>query len=251
MDTVLLQQYSDELTLQYLAVFNTIDKHLDKVLLEDAFLPFNEKVKRVMDWEYSISCFVKMHHYQLKYFGELRNHITHGIKEHGHTYAYPSEHALAKLTKLKDAIVTPPLVGDIFAKDVYSCSSLDSLTQVVHAMHDQWYTHIPVYDQKNIFQWVLTEWDIAGFLASYMDHGSKSLDTVRIKDITFHIDNDAYLFVWEKENIYEIDKIFTHRRQEDKRLGAVFITKHGKSTEPLLGIITAGDVALVDSFVVH
>jgi hypothetical protein len=137
MDTVMLQQYSDELTLQYLAVFNTIDKHLDKVLLEEVFLPFNEKIKRVMDGDYSISWFVKMHHYQLKYFGELRNHITHGIKEYGHTYAYPSEHALAKLTKLKDAIVVPPLVGDVFIKDVYSCDLLDSLAEVVHAMHDQ------------------------------------------------------------------------------------------------------------------
>jgi len=251
MDTVILQQYSDELTLQYLAVFNTVDKHFDKVLLEESFLPFNEKIKRVMDGDYSISWFVKIHHYQLKYFGELRNHITHGIKEHGHTYAYPSEHALAKLTKLKDAIVLPPIVGDIFTKDVYSCQLSDSLTQVVHAMHDHSYTHIPVYDAKNTFQWVLTEWDIAGFLSWYIDNESKWLDAVLVKDIAFHIDNDAYLFVWEKENIYEIDKIFTHRRQEWKRLGAVFVTKQGKRNEPLVGIITAGDVALVDSFVVH
>lgn len=204
-----------------------------------------------MDGDYSISWFVKMHHHQLKYFGELRNHITHGIKEHGHTYAYPSEHALAKLTRLKDVIVTPPLVVDVFAKDVYSCLLTDPLIHVVHAMHDQSYTHIPVYDIKNNFQGVITEWDIAGFLASYMDNESTWLNDMVVNDLTFHTDDDAYVFVSEKENIYEIDKIFTHKKQEGKRLGAIFVTKHGKKNEPLIGIITAGDIALVDSFIVH
>jgi len=32
----------------FLALFNSIDKYFDKVLDQDKFLPFNEKVKRIV-----------------------------------------------------------------------------------------------------------------------------------------------------------------------------------------------------------
>jgi hypothetical protein len=81
--------------------------------------------------------------------------------------------------------------------------------------------------------------------------GSVSLEAVPIKDMPLKYNNNDYMFVSQNKNIYEIDQVFTFRRQEQKRLGAIFITEHGNSSEKILGIITGGDVALVDTYVIH
>ena len=81
--------------------------------------------------------------------------------------------------------------------------------------------------------------------------GTVSIDGAIIKELPLKYNNNDYLFVSKKKNIYEIDQVFTFRRQEQKRLGAIFVTEHGKSTEKILGIVTGGDVALVDTYVIH
>jgi len=57
--------------------------------------------------------------------------------------------------------------------------------------------------------------------------------------------------VKKKTNIYEIDELFTIKKQNNQKIGAVLITENGKNNEPLLGIITSGDTALVDTYVIH
>ena len=54
--------------IDYLAYFNQIDKHFDKVLDLDAFLPYNEKIKRIIHGDQAISWFVNLHKYELKFF---------------------------------------------------------------------------------------------------------------------------------------------------------------------------------------
>ena len=251
MEELELQVIEDN-TMEYLALFNAIDKHLDKVLGVDIFLPFNEKVKRLAHGTYTISWFVKIHQYQLKYFGELRNHITHGIKQHGHTMAYPSSYAIKKLQHFRDAILEPPRAIDVFAKKVYVCRDTDIFTDVLYTMHEHGYTHVPVYDGRNHFVGVLTEWLVLQWLAEHVSSsGTVSIDGAIIKELPLKYNNNDYLFVSKKKNIYEIDQVFTFRRQEQKRLGAIFVTEHGKSTEKILGIVTGGDVALVDTYVIH
>lgn len=40
---------NDESIISFLAYFNQIDKHLDKVLGDDGFAPYNEKLKKVAE----------------------------------------------------------------------------------------------------------------------------------------------------------------------------------------------------------
>jgi len=42
------QTQKEDPIILFLALFNSIDKHFDKVLGQDKFLPFNEKVKRII-----------------------------------------------------------------------------------------------------------------------------------------------------------------------------------------------------------
>ena len=90
----------------YLAQFNAIDKFFDKILQQDGFLPYNEKIKRIASSNYYISWFINLHKYQLRYFGELRNHITHGIKLDGNTYALPSQYAIDKIARFKNSNIS-------------------------------------------------------------------------------------------------------------------------------------------------
>lgn len=237
--------------IDYLAYFNQIDKHFDKVLNLDTFLPYNEKIKRIIHQDYPISWFVSLHKYELKFIWELRNHITHGIKLDGHNYAIPSKYALEKIKKLAKHIKDPPSCFDIFKKTVFFAKTTDLLKDILPAMKTNAYTHVPIYDANNHFVGVLTEGLICYWLADQLNRSHKILEKITLAEIPLQQKNEKYLFVQKNTNIYQIDEIFTHKRQHHQRLWAIFITNHGKEQEKILGLITAGDVALVDTYVIH
>jgi len=100
----------------YLALFNEIDKHLDLVVNQtDRFMPYNQKLKFIAKGNYSISKFVRLHDHSLKYFGELRNMISHGLRESREVYAEPSAFALEQIKTYRDTITRPLKITDIFS----------------------------------------------------------------------------------------------------------------------------------------
>ena len=50
---------SEDTIISFLALFNQIDKHFDKVLWEEGFSPYNEKLKKISEGRYPISGFVR------------------------------------------------------------------------------------------------------------------------------------------------------------------------------------------------
>ena len=237
--------------IDYLAYFNQIDKHFDKVLQLNKFLPYNEKIKRLIEWHYDISWFISLHKYELKFIWELRNHITHGIKLDGHNYAIPSPYAINKIKMLAKHIKSPPRCFDVFKKTVFFAKTTDRLKDILLIMKNNNYSHVPIYDKNNHFSGVLTDSIICYRLINQLKAGKKSLEDIIIGDIPLWRGSDDYLFVSKNMSIYEIDRIFTSRKQEHKKLWAIFISNHGKPDEKILWIITSGDVALVDSYIVH
>ncbi len=243
-----------DLIMEFLALFNQIDKHLDKILWLDMYLPYNEKLKRAITGNFTISWFIKLHQFQLRYFGEIRNQITHGIKLDGHTYVYPSPYAIAQLAKYADSIKSPPRCIDIFGKPVFTCKPNDKLETIIQIMQEKNYSHVPVYKNdiklnKKEYIWVLTESNILGWMAKNM--WKKNLSEVKIEDLDLSNEDDYIIFVRKKANIYEIDELFTIKKQNEQKIGAVLITENGKEDSPLLWIITSGDTALVDTYVIH
>lgn len=136
----------------YIALFNELDKHFDTLADSEKFMPFNEKVKYISQGDTPMALFVRKYELRLKYFGELRNHIAHGFKLDGKHYAIPSYHALDELSKVKDAIMKPITCGSIFAKQVYTCRTSDTLQEVMQQMKNFNYTHVPVYNDQKVFQ---------------------------------------------------------------------------------------------------
>lgn len=236
--------------LDFLALFNQVDKHLDKILWTDKFLPYNEKLKRIMQWDYSISWFIKLHQYQLRYFGEIRNQITHWIKLDGHTYVIPSEYAIKQLAIHATNIKKPPKILDIFRKDVFKCTLEDNLKYIVDKIQNERFTQIPVYNGWWNFVWVISEENIFTRLANNFNN-PKNLENFKVSQLPINQKNQGYIFVDKMENVYRIDKYFTEKKDNNEQLWAVFITETGNPNEEVLWVITSWDTALVDKYVVH
>ena len=127
------QKNEQERVMTYLSLFNEIDKYFDKVLWNERFMPYNDKIKQIIQGQYPISWFVRMFQNDLKYFGELRNNISHGLKVDEYIYAIPTEKAIEKLSDFADKIVSPPLCIEYFRKEVHSVQYTDSVKDLLEA----------------------------------------------------------------------------------------------------------------------
>lgn len=234
--------------MEFLALFNQIDKYFDKILWLEVFLPYNEKIKRIIKWNYYISRFVKLHQFQLKYFWEIRNQITHWIQIDWHTYIQPTEYSIIQLRKYVKEIKMPPKCSDLFWKDVFFCHYDDKLKTVINTIEQKNYSHIPVYNRDERFIWILNKSNIISWLA----HGDiKDINEAKVWDIRLINDARYVRFISKKVNVYEVDKLFSEKKETGEKIWVLLITENWHRNEPLLGIISAGDTAIIDSYVVH
>lgn len=234
----------------FIAVFNELDKYFDTLVAQhtDRFMPFNEKVKLIGQDTMAISSFVKKYEQKLKYFGELRNEIAHGFKIDGMHYCTPSYHAVEELRKIKEAIIQPITVATVFQKQVYTCQSHDLLKDTMIAMKNFGYTHVPVYNEQKVFQWVLTQSAICEWLAYHMQDTTKPLDTVTVADVDLNAWIENVAFVEKGKPLFAVPQLFESRWLNHKILGALLITDNGTSEEPLLWIITTYDLPVITDY---
>lgn len=242
----LIDTNTPEPIMRFLALFNQIDKYFDKILWLDVFLPYNEKIKRIIKWNYYISRFVKLHQFQLKYFWEIRNQITHWIQIDGHTYIQPTEYSISQLEKYVKEIKAPPKCIDLFSKEVFVCHYDDNLKSVVKIMEQKNYSHVPVYNRNERFVWLLGESNILSRLSDNND-----IVWAKVWDVRLITDNNYMRFISKKVNVYEVDKMFADKKENNEKIWILLITENGHRNEPLLGIISAWDTAMIDNSVVH
>lgn len=199
--------------LTYLSLFNEIDKHFDTLLKIEGFLPYNDKLKQIIQGKYPISWFVRLFQQDLKYFGELRNHISHGMKLNEVLYALPTQQAIDKLQDFVDKIVTPPLTIDFFRKEVVSIQISASVFHLLATFKETHYSSMPVYDQKK-FLGVITERGLLRRMSEQMlQENFVNLQKYQVSALPIYTGKHDYVFVSSAINIYETDEIFTKRRQ--------------------------------------
>ena len=223
----------------YMALFNEIDKYLDQLLKTENFMPYNEKLKEIAHGRYPISKFVRLHDHTLKYFGELRNMISHGLKLNGKIYADPSDFAIQQITTYREAILRPVTAKQLFSKKVVSCAPSDQLSDLISLMKK--IGHVPVFDQWKLVSVVTLE-----TLCQWLDtEQTISPDKIQVSDLPLAYDTNAYRFVHPSTTIYEVELIFEVNRKKWKLIEALLITPHGKPSEQLLWIITSSDLPLI------
>lgn len=229
----------------YIAIFNELDKYLDGVVGSEKFLPYNEKLKELTKSEIPLSLFVKKYQKKLKYFWELRNHIAHWFSIEWKHYATPSYHAVDELRKIKEAIIKPVAVGDVFKKQVYTCLSTDSLKEVMQAMRNFHYTHVPVYNEKKIFQWILSHSALSDWIIQKESEWIKDFNSLFVSDVDLTGWNERHIFVSATVPLFSVPALFEQTHLNQKKLGSIFITQTWSAEEPLLGVITTFDLPTI------
>lgn len=132
---------------EFLGLFNILDKHLDKLIGQDTFMPFNEKIKVIKQSSLPISTYISRHAQRLKFIGEIRNHISHGLQYDEHQYILPSHDLIQLLhTYIKHIRNPSPLSSYITPLQAYlTHQSSRKQTSTMLQKHK----HIPVYHAKN------------------------------------------------------------------------------------------------------
>lgn len=246
----IIQEQEQGRVMTYLSLFNEVDKHFDKLLKTEVFLPYNDKLKQIIVWNYPISRFVKLFHNDLKYFWELRNHISHGLKMNEPLYAIPTQKAIDKLSDFVEKIVEPPLCIEFFKKDVENIQTSQSISELLELFRKTHYSSMPVYEWGK-FLGVITERGLLHWISeNVLEDNFVNLYKMRVKEIKIFDGKNDFVFVSSEINIYEADEIFTKRRKYWRWLGVMFITQNGKSDEEMIWLVMNEDVALIDDFVV-
>lgn len=222
---------------QFLGLFNTLDKYFDTVLHEEKFLPYNEKIKFIAEGDLAISKLVQKNINTLRYFGELRNHITHGIKTAGQTFVFPTDTALASLQQLKKMIVDFPTCKQAFWKKVFTCSVYDSLKYVLSQMREHNYSVVPVYQGKKFIGTLSTRMIVQR--AAKHVFGHEIPENLTVGDIQIDENSHHCMFIAQDESALVVQDIFLIHAS----VQVVYITPSGNSDEHITGIATMNDLS--------
>jgi len=179
----------------------------------------------------------------LEELSELRNVLVYEYK-HEDDLAVPTNWALDRLGDILSKIRNPQTAYSIASKPVEFCKLDSSLMEIIRKMSKRNFTHVPVVDSENKFAGVISESVIVNWISGKRDKSS-NIDNTKIKDIESLIKepiNNYWTFTAMKTDGFKILKLFQKYLENNKRLGAIFVTKTGKSSEKIMGIITAWDL---------
>src|SRR5271166_2173241 len=112
----------DDLTSRFLDAFATIEKHLRRMLDANKYTTFNEMVERAVSRDRSVRRLWD----QLKTLGELRNFLVHEYKS-DQPLAVPSESTVQRIQIIRDELLSPVKLVDLFRPPVEICSPSDPI----------------------------------------------------------------------------------------------------------------------------
>ena len=242
---------TEENIISFLAFFNQIDKHFDKILWEDGFSPYNEKLKKIAEWNYSITSFVRKHIYQLKNFWELRNFITHWIKSNWETFALPTQVAIEKVQEYAEKITRPAKVLELFRKNVFKAYTSDYLKTIIPEMQKNWYSNIPIYDENNNFVWILNDSRLLYWISDVLiNEDYMNLGLMKVEHIQLEYGWKDYRFVSQEMTIFEAWSLFSQSKKNWENLSVLFITATWNPNEEIQWIISNSDANIIDDYLI-
>ena len=227
---------------QFLEHYAAIERYMRRVYGSpgqyDTFLQLITKAEK----QHSI---IKYYASDLREYGELRNAIIHNRAPDANAIiAEPHSFVVERMAHIRAMIEHPTKIKDVMTSPVFTAQTTDVLYHTAKTMLDNIYTHVPVYD-GDTFIGMLSESAILRWIGHRVSN-KQLVATRTIAEIKDWLDasgntyND-YEFVPRSTIVLDVKKRFEFALQEGRRLGAVFVTKTGKTTEPIEGIVTAWD----------
>ena len=189
---------------------------------------------------------------ELDYCREVRNLLSHMPQVNKRYAVEPTDEMIALLERVIEKIKNPKRAGDICIplSEVCTKKMNDFVFPAILEMNEKEYTHVPIME-KDLVVGVFSENTI---LRCLVDEEMEPLDkAVKFSDIKKYLPIDhhkaeSFRFIEYNALVSEVEELFTEALKQDDRIGLVFVTRNGKPTEKVLGIISAWDVAGVDVF---
>ncbi len=183
---------------------------------------------------------------ELNYCREVRNLLDHNGRVKNEFPVEVSQGMLDLIQETIQKIQHPLRVRDIMipASQVFSCKTDDLVLPAIIEMQQKVFTHVPIME-KGIVAGVFSENTL---LCKIVDDEIIGIDrSTRFSEFEKYLPMDrhsseSFRFVPESMLKTDLESIFSKATAQSDRIGMVFVTAHGKSTERLLGIVTAWDL---------
>jgi FOG: CBS domain len=182
----------------------------------------------------------------IMYCQDVRNVIQHKRKISFNAPIEPTQEMIDFVERLTEKIKNRKKCYDIQIKfkDVYWQSLNGNVQSAMKTMREKMYTHIPIMENGQVVG-VFDENSIFCYLA---DDGIVDID----EKLTFEAikeyctlngrEMEEFLFFKASSYVEELENEFEKTFRNGKRIGMVFLTASGKSTEELQGILTPWDI---------
>lgn len=184
---------------------------------------------------------------ELGYCRDVRNLLQHKPKVENTFAVIPSEKMVELLRRTIHKINNPPIAKDIEIpiSSVFFRSMTDFVRPAMVEMQRKVFTHIPiledgrvvgVFSENTVFSYLIDE-EIIG-----IDENMTFSDLKAYLPLDKHR-SETFRFVKQNTTVEQVSIIFEQALKKQDRIGLMFTTRTGNADDPLLGIITAWDVA--------
>lgn len=187
---------------------------------------------------------------ELDYCREVRNLLSHREKIDGRYAVEPSESMLDTLRATIEKITNPARAHHIMvSRNKVVAKTMDDLVRpVMSIMLKEKFSRVPLLDDGRVVG-VFSE---TALLTCMVDQQIVGIDdSVRFRQLEKYLPleahtSESFRFVPRDMYVSELADLFEAADRVEDRIGMVFVTQSGKSSERLLGIVTAWDIASTD-----
>lgn len=222
---------------RFLTAFNRIEKRLRLIVNSGRNMGFSKMVRMLKNADAVVGRYSD----DLLEYAELRNAIVHNKIDMTFSIAEPHDSVVEQIELIEKELVEPRKVAPQFIKKVISFQQSESLSHLLAMVHEKRITKFPIY-HNGTFKGLISQRAITCWLAESMYAEEKELMDTKVEEVLKYATKDNYQFISVETTILEAIEIFKKQFGQGNRLEALLITKHGRTTEKLIGIITNLDI---------
>lgn len=184
---------------------------------------------------------------KIAYCRKVRNILSHYPKVEQTFAVEVSEPMIRLLDDLIDEITQTADSIMIKSRYVFSCGIDDNILPAMRTMSEKCYTHIPILE-NGVLKGVFSENTLLSYIIDdeivEINKDAKFRDLEKYLPINAHR-GETFKFIPDTMTVTELAEIFRDAMQKQERIGMVFVTKSGKASEKIKGIITAWDLSII------
>jgi CBS domain-containing protein len=194
-----------------------------------------EKIKKFYDEEMVKCRDIKVSREDLENLRQLRN-----INAHSPSFLEIKPIAIQKLKIIVNTFCRKAIDIATPEKKIFSGTLNSDVDVIVKFMNEKLYTHVPITDGKK-FIGVFSENTLLKLIAMNLYKPNIKMREIE-RFLKASEGKDDYLFLPLDVDFFTVYKLFQDYIEKGKRLGVVFLTKNGKPSGQIKGLITAWDL---------